>query len=137
MKQSTEINAAFSQYLTALGTGDVETIEALFSKESGVRVIGTDPREWWSGHEQIVRMFTAQQAELGEFSITPSDSEAFEEGSIGWAAAKFTATIGDYEMNGRISAVFRQEDGAWKIVQSHGSIGAANEEEFGKELTTE
>ena len=34
----------------------------------------------------------------------------------------------------RFSGVFHQEDGAWKMVQFHLSIGAMNEESIGEEL---
>jgi len=36
-----------------------------------------------------------------------------------------------------MTSVFHQEDGAWKLVQSHYSIGVSNEDVVGRELTTE
>jgi len=136
MKPSTEVGGALVRYLEAIGKGDVATIDRMLSNESGLRAIGTDPREWWSGHDEVVRLFKAQLAELGEFSVNIEDPEGYKEGSAGWAAAKFAIEIGGNQIAARISTVFHQEGGEWKVVQSHASIGAANEEELGKELTT-
>ena len=136
MKQSAEVRGALVRYLEAIGKGDGATIERMLSSEAGLRVIGTDPREWWSGHHEVVRLFEAQLSELGGFSVKLEDPEGYEEGSVGWAAAKFAIEIGGNQIDARISTVFHQEGGEWKVVQSHASIGAANEEELGKELTT-
>lgn len=137
MKQSAEVKEALTRYISALGKGDVATIDKMLSNDAGLRVIGTDPREWWSGHEEVVRLFKTQLSELGDFAVKLGDPDAYEEGSVGWAAMRFTVTLGGNDIPARVSTVFHKEDGEWKIVQSHASIGAANEEELGKELTTE
>jgi ketosteroid isomerase-like protein len=136
MNQSAEVRAALLRYLEAIGKGEVATIERMLSSESSLRVIGTDPRERWSGHDEVVRLFKMQLSELGGFALKVDDPEGYEEGSVGWAAAKFTIDLGGNQIGARISTVFHQEGGEWKVVQSHASIGAANEEELGKELTT-
>jgi hypothetical protein len=38
-------------------------------------------------------------------------------------------------MPSRLTLVCQQEDGAWKVVQWHVSVGVANEELLGRELT--
>ena len=136
MKQSAEVTGALVRYLEALGKGDVATIERMLSNQSGLRVIGTDPREWWTGHDEVIRLFKAQLQELGVFSVKIDAPEGYEEGSVGWGAARFTIDLGGNRIAARISTVFHEEGGEWKVVQSHASIGAANEEELGKELTT-
>ena len=57
----------------------------------------------------------------------PGDIQAFREGSVGWVAGR-----GYFEMEGkrvpvRITAVLHQEDGEWKAVQTHSSIGVPND----------
>ena len=37
----------------------------------------------------------------------------------------------------RITGVYHQENGEWKVVQWHASIGISNEEAIGQELTLE
>lgn len=48
---------------------------------------------------------------------------------MGWAVTRFTLTFPDgSSVSPRWSAVFHQEDGDWKIVQLHASLGVSNEE---------
>jgi SnoaL-like domain len=71
--------------------------------------------------------FVCDSTPDGELGVTVGldDVKAFREGSVGWAAGQ-----GYFEMEGRrvpvrLTAVLHQEDGEWKAVQSHASIGAA------------
>src|SRR5436309_513200 len=58
-----------------------------------------------------------------------SDLEAFSEGTVGWGMTRFTLSFPDgSSVSPRWSAVFHREDGEWKFVQLHASIGVANEE---------
>jgi ketosteroid isomerase-like protein len=69
--------------------------------------------------------------------VSPGELRAYREGSVGWAADRpaFRLPAGP-EFALRVTVVFHQEDGAWKIVQSHASVGARNEDVVGKPLTT-
>jgi ketosteroid isomerase-like protein len=137
MKQSLQVKEALVGYLEAIGKGDVQTLARKLTSESGLRVIGTDPREWWSGRDEVLRLFKTQLAELGEMSLKIESSEGYEEGSAGWGAAQFTIDLEGTLIAARLSTVFHQEGGEWKVVQSHASVGAVNEEELGRTLTTE
>jgi hypothetical protein len=35
-----------------------------------------------------------------------------------------------------LTIVYHQEDGEWKVAQWHGSVGVANEENFGEDIPT-
>ena len=55
---------------------------------------------------------------------------------MGWAAGRPTFHLPDgTELALRVTAVFRQEDGAWRCVQWHVSIGVGNEEALVQDLT--
>jgi hypothetical protein len=137
MQESSEVRDALVTFIQALSKGDTASIERLLSKQRGLLVVGTDPREWWSsGHADVVRVFKAQLSEMGAFTFKATDPRGYAEGSVGWAADRFNVKVGDNEIPLRLSAVFHQEDGDWKVVQWHASVGVANEEEVGKELTT-
>ena len=46
---------------------------------------------------------------------------------MGWATAIVTITLPDGKhVSPRWSSVFHEEDGVWKFVQTHASIGIAN-----------
>jgi hypothetical protein len=65
----------------------------------------------------------------GKFRFTPSETEAFEEGTVGWAATKLTITLPDGQrVCPRWTSVFHREGGVWRFVQTHASIGVANED---------
>ena len=65
--------------------------------------------------------------------ITAGDLEAFVDGDVGWVADRPMLDVGDGNPVAiRFTAVFLREDGDWKLVQSHGSIGLPNESSFGE-----
>ncbi len=115
----------------------MSAIESLLSRQSGVLAIGTDPNEWWAGYDMIARVFKAQLQEMGGIQIKAGELNAFVEGTVGWVAGRprFQLPNGQ-EVAFRVTAVFHKEDGEWKNVQQHTSIGVPNEEAVGKELTT-
>lgn len=55
---------------------------------------------------------------------------------MGWTAERAAFVVpGSRQIPVRITAVYHQEDGEWKVVQSHASVGVPNQELVGKELT--
>jgi hypothetical protein len=65
----------------------------------------------------------------GNVRFTPHDTQAFSEGTVGWATTHLTITLPDgRHISPRWSAVFHKEDGVWKFVQTHASIGVPNDE---------
>ena len=74
----------------AVATGDLSAIELLFFRKNGVLAIGSDPAEWWAGHDAIVRAFEEQIGEMGTRRIEPGDLAAFVEGTVGWAVDRRT-----------------------------------------------
>jgi SnoaL-like domain len=106
------------------------------SAEPGVLVVGTDPAEWWDNPDDLLRAMQAQSTELQGAAATVSHSEGWTEGGIGWGAVKADIVFpnGSAVML-RITATLARRSGGWKIVQFHASVGAANEEIAGKELT--
>jgi ketosteroid isomerase-like protein len=137
MEKSEEIKALMQQLYEAMGRGDVEGFENHVSRSGGTLVIGTDPKEWWSGYEEIHRVFSQQIKEMGgTVEIVASELHAYSEGSVGWTADKATFRLSDgTQMPFRATGVLHREGSDWKLVQWHVSFGVANEEVLGKELT--
>jgi hypothetical protein len=112
-----------------MGTGGVSAIGRLFSCQSGVLAIGTDPNEWWAGHDTIVEAFKAQLQGSGTRKVEPGDLNAFAEGSVGWAADRRTMRLADSkEITIRETFLFHQEDRDWWLVQFHASFAVPNGE---------
>jgi ketosteroid isomerase-like protein len=119
--------------------GAANAIEGLLSREAGLLVVGSDPNEWWVGHEMSARVFKAQVEEMGgNLQIEAGDIAAFAEDSVGWAVDRPTMRMPNGQaIPMRVTAIFHHEDGAWRIVHWHASMGVTNASIVGKELTTQ
>jgi hypothetical protein len=99
--------------------------------------IGSDPNEWWEGFEAFVEAMRAQSEAMGGMQIVPGELQAYREGNVGWSIdrdASFQLPDGT-EIPFRNSCLFHQEDGEWKLIHGHTSIGVRNEEMFGEDIT--
>jgi hypothetical protein len=136
MEQSSELKAVLLSFYEALTTGDIGFIKNITSRRDGVLMIGTDPNEWWADYETIIRVNEAQINEMGGIPVEAGDPQAYSEGDVGWVAdqGKFKLPDGS-EIPLRVTGVFLKENGDWKLVQIHASIGVSNEDAFGQELT--
>jgi adenylate cyclase len=136
MERSDELRDVLLRFYDALAAGDLSFFDRHMSGDAGVRGIGTDPDEWWAG-PRVAEVFKEQVDATGGMPLKPGDPEAYVEGSVGWVADQATLTLPDGgELRLRFTGVLHREDGEWKFVQSHGSLGVANEDSFGEELPT-
>jgi ketosteroid isomerase-like protein len=133
MERSDELRELMLGFYDALANGDVAFVERNFSRAADARAIGTDPQEWWSG-PRVVEVFKEQvEAMGGRMPFRPGDPEAYVEGSVGWVADQAAFILPDGgELPFRVTCVLHREDGDWKFVQSHASVGVVNEEAFGE-----
>jgi hypothetical protein len=137
MQRDAELAEYVAKFYTVFNTGDVTSLGDFVSRDHGILGIGTDPREWWIG-EDVIRAFQTQPPEMHAAGLRFDSGEvhAYREGSVGWLADQPTLKLPDGgEVPMRLTAVCHQEDGAWKMVQFHLSIGIANEEALNEELT--
>jgi hypothetical protein len=129
MEQSSEIENLVRTLYDAISEGDSTQLDELIGDDAGVLLIGTDPDEWWAGHDLIMSLWQTQLKEMPGFRLEPgSQLLAFKEGSVAWFADQpsFVAPDGGRTPI-RFTAVLHHEQGAWKIIQGHGSIGVTNE----------
>ncbi len=137
MEQSEELRDLVLRFFEAMSSGDISILENLFSQKDEVLAIGSDPDEWWDNYKKIISVFKTQLKEMDGVEIAVVDLKAYREGSAGWFASRATLKpTGDLEIPFRITGVFHQEEGSWKILQWHASIGVSNEEAIGQKLTT-
>jgi ketosteroid isomerase-like protein len=127
-ERSPEIEQVLRDTLDAVARSDLEGIGRRTSRDACVVGIGSDPTEWTEGYDDLMRLWAeaTPDADLG-VAIGLDDVKGFREGSVGWAAGH-----GFFEMDGqrvpvRMSAVLHEEDGEWKAVQTHASIGVPND----------
>ncbi len=139
MEQAPELEQLTLRFYEALGRGDGGLVRELTSSKSGVLGIGSDPNEWWEGAGTIAAHFKAQlEAFGGELEVVHGAPHAYQEGSVGWISDRAAALRleNGTEVPFRFTAVFHKEDGDWKMVQFHTSVGVLNESAVGKALPT-
>ena len=130
MERSPELEALVASWFEAASGGDSALVERHVSAHEMNRLIGSDPDEWIRGGGAVAG-FLSGEAERsdGNVMFTPSETEAFSEGSVGWAATRLTITLPDGKhVSPRWSAVFHREEGEWKFVQTHASIAVSNDQ---------
>ena len=137
LEPSDELRDLTLRLYEAEATGDISFIERHFSRQQGAVYIGSDPNEWWEGFEAFVEAMRAQSEAMGGMQIVSGQLQAYREGSGGWSIdrdALFRLPEGT-EIPFRNTCVFHQEDGEWKLIHGHTSIGVRNEEMFGEDIT--
>ena len=138
MERNADLAAQLERMYAVFTPGDASDVESFLSSEEDTLGIGTDPREWWAGSEAFRAAWNTQPAEMHAAGLRfePGDIQAFSEGSVGWFADQPVLKMPDGNgMPMRLTGVWHQEDGNWKMIQFHLSIGAMNEESIGEELT--
>ncbi|MGE3842904.1 MAG: nuclear transport factor 2 family protein [Vicinamibacterales bacterium] len=128
--RSPELEALVRAWFEAASTGSTALIERHVAIESEARLIGSDPGEWFVGGAAVAEFLRGEvHGAAGNVSFVPSDTEAFSVGDVGWATTKLTVSMPDgRRVQPRWSAVFRREEGTWRIVQLHASIAVPNEQ---------
>ena len=137
MEHSDELRDLTLRLYEAEASGDLSFIERHFSRREGAVYVGSDPNEWWEGFEAFVQAMRAQSEAMGGMQIVAGQLQAYQEGGIGWVIdrdASFRLPDGT-EIPFRNTVIFRREDGEWKLVHEHASIGIRNEEMFGEDVT--
>jgi hypothetical protein len=135
MERSPELQELIADWFEAFSRGDGTWLHRHVSPEADVRLIGTDPNECLEGQRVGGFLKSAAEAIGGDVEISPGEPVAVREGNVGWAITRPTFTLPDgREITPRRSAVFRREDGEWKAVQIHASVGIPNEELLGMDF---
>lgn len=127
MQSSTELRHIIDDYFEAIMNGNPTWTERHISKGATVRLVGTDPTEWLAGGQVADFLREEVKALGGVVRVIPGQTEAYEEGSVGWGVSNPVLILPNgAAFTPRWSAVFHREDGEWKLVQLHASVGVAH-----------
>ncbi len=130
MQRSQELEELVSEWFAAATRGDPSSVDRLVSKSEHTLLIGSDPDERITGGAAVAEFLRGEVAGAGgNVTFSPAGTEAFEEGSVGWAITNVTITLPDGgQVAPRWSSVFHREDDEWRFVHTHASIGVPNDE---------
>ena len=130
MERSPELEQLVVAWFAGASRGDPSLVDAHVSLGDGTLLIGSDPGEVFRGGSAVALFLRGEvESAAGNAAFSPADIKAFQEGTVGWATTNVTITMPDRRhVSPRWSAVFHLEDGVWRFVQTHASIGVANED---------
>lgn len=132
LKWSPELVRLTRELYRAVSTGDDAFFSRFLSRGACCVVIGTGPDEWWENHADALAAIREQMHAVGDgVDLTGGAIIAYERGEVGWVSDRPTFRLGVTVVACRHTSVFNREDGDWRIVQHHFSIGITNENAFG------
>jgi hypothetical protein len=124
MRQSEGVREAWLRFCEKLSAGDVASFDELVSQEPAALIIGTAPGEWVT---ERVRMRFGFETE--GLRLEAKDPLAYEDASLGWVVDQPAFGLPDGSvMQSRLTAVMHKEEGRWKLVHMHLSVGVPDEQ---------
>lgn len=129
MQESPEVREAMLRYYGCVGNADFDGADSLVTLGDVAIVVGTGPGEGHDDRDSWVRGFRSQVEALPGVRIEAGASpRAYAEGSVGWLLDEPTWVLPDgTRVPTRWTSVLRQEDGAWRLVHMHVSLGVPDE----------
>jgi hypothetical protein len=128
MRESAAVKEALGRFYERFAAGDVAAFGDGLSRAADGMVIGTAPAEWYVGRENWIAAYGDQIAAIPGLRIEGGEAHAWEDGAVGWAADRPTFVLPEGTgVPVRLTMVFRQEEGRWRPVQAHFSLGVPDE----------
>ena len=115
------------ELIGAMCRGDTAAVTALLSADLAV-VFGVVDGIVWPSFEEAAAGLAARFEGGWRLDVRPGCPRAFRQGEIAWFADRpVMATAGGGSVVGRLSGVARLEEGQWRLLQWHASLGLSNE----------
>jgi hypothetical protein len=125
VQESAAVIDAMLRFYDRLSANDVASFDSIVSSEPMTEVIGTAPGERVT---ERARLRFGFEAEGVRFEPGPSPV-GYQEGTVGYVVDEPTLFYPDGSgIRTRLTGVWHQEDGAWKLVHMHVSVGVPDEE---------
>jgi hypothetical protein len=125
MQPSDGVRDAMLRFMDRLSSSDVASFDSIVSSDPAALVIGTAPGEWVVERDRMRFGF-----EVEGVTMRPGERPmGWELGDAGWFVDEPTMTYPDgSSIRTRLSSFFQREDGAWKLVHMHVSVGVPDDE---------
>ncbi len=135
MRRSAGVEAVIEQLYDVMRGCDPQAVEQLLSEDLTV-AIGTDEEEWDTADAAAVAGFLTQTQAVGVLTVRAGSPRGYSDGLFGWFEDRALVTFADGESAPiRVTGVVRHENGRWRLVQVHTSVGLPNAE-FGLNVPT-
>ena len=126
MEHSGEVRDTMLRFYERLTAGDVASFDRIVSSDPATLVIGTSPGEWVMDRAALRYGFEAEGMGI-ERGLRPT---GYERGDVGWFVDEPTYVFpgGSGRIATRLTAILQREDGDWRIVHMHVSVGVPDDE---------
>lgn len=113
------------RFYAAMHANNPAAFDELISTDPALLVIGSADPEWYTQRERLRGVFRLGAQGL----IAGSDPVAYENGDMGWFIDRPDWIFGDgSRVHMRFTAILHREEGRWKMVQWHLSVGVPDDE---------
>lgn len=130
MQRSAGVRDGILRFYERFSAGDTAGFAEVLARAEGVSVIGTGPGEGHGDRDDWISTYDRMmQGEMAGTRLEGEDPRAYQEGSLGWGTdeARFVFPDGS-QLPTRLTAVLLEEDGDWKVVHLHFSVGVPDED---------
>lgn len=129
MQRMPEVEDLVEALADGMRRGDVDAVLALVSNDVTM-MSGTDESEWWTGYDAVTSALQGQLEAGGGFDITTGAPRAFGEGGLSVFDDQPVMTSPEGQsLTVRLTGAARlEDDGQWRFVQVHFSLGVPNED---------
>jgi hypothetical protein len=130
MERSAGVRDGILRFYERFSTGEAAGFAEGIANAEGVSVIGTGPGEGHDDRDDWISTYgQMMQGEMAGTRLEGRDPRAYEEGSLGWGVDEPHFVFPDASrLPTRLTAVLRQDDGEWKVVHLHFSVGVPDEQ---------
>jgi len=128
MQESAAVREGILGFYERFSAGDADAFAEGISAAPGVSVIGSGPDE---GHDDRRGWIAAYEGGIvgAGIRLEGDDPRGYEEGSLGWGVDLPAFVFPDGgRLPTRLTAVLRHEDGEWKVVHLHFSVGVPDQD---------
>ncbi len=123
MQESAAVTQAWLRFCDGVSEGRVQDFDDIVSEEAEL-IIGTAPGENVSDRKDMRFGFETEGVTLRSRS-----ARGFEEGTLGWVVDEPRFGLPDGSaMDCRVTAILRNEAGAWRLVHAHFSVGVPDDQ---------
>jgi hypothetical protein len=129
MQESTAVRDGLQAFYDRFSAHDPEAFADGLAAGPAVSVIGSGPGEGHDNREAWVAAYAAFVTTAGLRLEGGANPRGWEEGSVGFAVdePRFVLPDGSF-LATRLTGVLHVEDGSWKVVHLHFSVGVPDEE---------
>lgn len=127
MQSSDELKKLIIQLYKNEASGRIfDFARHLYSRQEGTLLIGSEPGDRYEGYDAIIHFY--KEAGTVALEIIVDEIDAYTEGAFGWAVDHVTARLPNgTEIPVRHTYIFNLEEGGWRIIHAHISVGVLDE----------